>query len=159
LEPVKAKSKYKADDILRIGIICVKMHEFIAMSNSLTRRRIGKMTGKYVNAHPRWGFKTQTWDLFPPRDSNEEEEYSVQLVLITFGKLQGPTVSSSRTIQAAMELKLDAVGMVGICGGRKLGTVYLACDAIFPEGGHVENESIIGKLFIYLPFHSYLLFR
>ena len=137
--------------MLKIGVICVKDHEFVAMSEQLKLSNIGLSRENYATQNQRWGFKTQTWDI------TTANHHRIELVLITFGKIQGPTVASSRTVQSVMELGLHAVGMVGICGGRRLGTVFLACEAFMPEGGHVENEETIGMI-CYVSIYVFLYF-
>merc|ERR1719218_562713 len=63
-----------------------------------------------------------------------------RLTLATFGNRQGPVVAAARTAHLLSTAKLTHLGMVGICGGRRLGDVIVALQAEDTLGGHVTTR-------------------
>jgi hypothetical protein len=60
------------------------------------------------------------------------------LYVATLGNDQGPVYAATRTAQFIVLKKLTHLGMVGICGGKYLGSVQVCDEAISFEAGRVQ---------------------
>eukprot|EP00047_Mylnosiga_fluctuans_P010977 m.18985 g.18985 ORF g.18985 m.18985 type:complete len:356 (+) comp3394_c0_seq1:44-1111(+) len=105
-----------------IGIICVSKHEFVAFKRELETKI---------------ALEERTWECVDGVDNTNESRLTYKcesflLTLFTFRESQGPVSTAMRTAQIVTTFRpaLHYLGLVGTCGGCKLGTVIFGAKAV-----------------------------
>ena len=106
-----------------VGIICVKEHEYNVF---LERIRLLVSQGILKPSCPE---RSQAFGNNTVKKSFFSFDSRFNLIVATFGDKQGPVVAATRCTQFIGEANLTHIGMVGICGGRKLGSVIVGTRA------------------------------
>lgn len=121
------------------GIVCTRDHEYSEMVRLLS---------VVHHAEPS-----------PPRFAMELSRFSLpthDIVLASFGKVQGPFEAAGRTARFLKEVPdVTHVGMVGICGGSTLHQVIVGVSSVTPELGRYQyTDGTVSSRWLRFGFHG-----
>lgn len=111
-----------------LGIICTKGHEYLAFSKLLKAEERMQNISNFGETQP---FKDFVYSHFTVNGKN--------IAVVSFGDVQGPVETASRTVELIKRFELKAIGMVGIAGAERLGDVVVAQQAFTPECGRYSR--------------------
>jgi len=122
-------------DYITVVIVCTKRYEMDSVAKVLRDypEYFGNISTPLEEGNLEQNkFLYQTWNF---------EKSKLRLIVATFQDLQGPVVAATRTVQVILQCKPEWIGMIGVCGGRKLGKVLIAKKAVDPFYGRVIESS------------------
>ncbi|EGD75180.1 hypothetical protein PTSG_06833 [Salpingoeca rosetta] len=133
----------------KIVIVCAKPYEFEAMNKALNDKgelfiRDEASIGKRFNVGYRKDKKTDRFFRYEFHMTKKHVEHTITVTRF-IGNVQGPVECGIHVSQVIAALEPDYIGMIGVCGGHRLGEVVMAAKAVDARAGRMVSTGSGGE--------------